>query len=314
MRRKINIFFILALGIISNTISFIVFQFNFPQKVYFEYKKIFYRRLIVKGINLTLYNLSFYLMAILTTTFVSIYCSVEDLGQYSFASSIGNAVTMASGAFSYIFYPKMINKFASGNYTQITLFLKKIRNIYILGTDCIVLLSILLIPIAGIFLPQYKSIGAIFSLYILSKVMINSTSGYAAFLIAKQKERILTVYGFLSIIILVSINIIFAYFHLNMKFIALSLVIASFVYAYLVIRYGRNCLNLRDNIGSALKEIIGTYRWLMFLTILIYVFIFKELVIIYAGTITYVFVNREKLHNILNESYVIVTNPNSLNF
>ena len=126
---KVNISLILIALIFGNFISLIIFRINMPGLMTWSTKIVIYVRLVSKGISLLLYNMSFYFITLTASSLVSYYYSVRDFGEYSLANSISNAVTMAGGAFLFIFYPKMISKFSTKNREDHRLFIERIRYI-----------------------------------------------------------------------------------------------------------------------------------------------------------------------------------------
>src|SRR5690606_7205562 len=100
--------------------------------------------LIKRGLFLLIYNLSFYFIIIAARSIVSYFYSVEDFALFDFANSLTNAITMFLGSISFLFYPKMLNKFSHNSSSSTTIHLiEKVRKIYLTIAFLIILVGLL---------------------------------------------------------------------------------------------------------------------------------------------------------------------------
>lgn len=303
---SINTIFILL--ILGNFISLLIYRYNVPFGVKFVFDRIIILKLINKGCSLLLYNMSFYFMTIIISTIISSYFNIEQFGEYSFVNSISNAINMAGGAFLFIFYPKMINKFSQNKTNEDYDFLNRIRNIYILSMDAISIISILFVPLLDYYLSDFHNLLLIYSILIMGKIINNSTSGYATYLISKSKEKLLMFYGFISILLIVLLSFFVVYLDLEFKYLLYIIPLSSLFYSVCVIRLALLSLKKKINIFFMIKEIFGHYRWIIFLAIILYSFVYSSIYIYIIFFSTFFYINRKRLYNALVSAMSILTN------
>ena len=227
----------------------------------------------IKGWHLFVYNTSFYLIVISTRSFVSAYYSVEEFGYFTFAFSLANVILLLLQSFSYLIYPKMLNRFATMTRDNTIELLHQIRNAYILTSHGLVHLAILFFPLFVHFFPQYKAAGTAFKLIALTVVLYTNSFGYSGLLIAKGKEKIL---GVLSIISL-SVNIMIAYVLITVGKVSFSLVILTTMITYfshvMFLGYlGRKILSLNNKFFAILNDVFELPIILSFIVSLFLIF------------------------------------------
>lgn len=254
--------------------------------------------------------MSFYFITLTASSLVSYYYSVRDFGEYSLANSISNAVTMAGGAFLFIFYPKMISKFSTKNREDHRLFIERIRYIYILAIDIVTIISVILIPLVGIILPDYTMLIELFALLMLGKLFNNATSGYATYLITKSRERELIVIGFSSILLMLVMGMVIGHWLNNILYMVILVAVVSFFYSICVIVRGRKMLKSKLTMRTVLGDILGNGRYVILISILTYVFS-KSFWVICVASLFFLFLNGRRVVNLCTVAYnILIDNKN----
>ncbi|MDA9551166.1 hypothetical protein N9R47_04380, partial [Flavobacteriaceae bacterium] len=293
---QIQVIHIIYCVLLKNILSFIVFTFSTPLsfvgKLNFRISKI----LIVRGLNLLIYNLSYLFIMLSSRTLVSVFYSVEDLANYSFANSLSYNLLMVAGVFSFLFYPKMINKFSSEkDSSKIYLFIEKINSFYVGGINFLAIISVLLTPVLTIYMDKYISMLNIFKILIIGQVLINSTLGYSTYLIAKGKESLLTKTGLISIIIIVAFGTVFALLDFSLEVMTLSVLIATLYYLYSIISVASKELSIKKTPIKLLLETLPLTKIIPLLIILVSAFTDSHVLLPTLAVLLYIPLNYKQL-------------------
>lgn len=312
---KINVTTVLFVQLVTNLLPLIIFFIYSPHKLKLNYNKKITTVLLTKGINLLFYNVSFYFIMISARTIVGAFYSVEELGIYSLAYTVSNSVMLAAGAFSFIFFPKLINRFDQENdMERLKNLIYDMRSLYIVALNFIALLSLVIIPFIVIYIPKYIAMIDCLKLLIIAQLIINNNFGYTTLLIAKNKERKLTVIGFVSIGITIISGLIFLYFNASFEIIAFSAIIACLYFNFAVVKEGQKF----TMISKSVKEIftfLYPMKILIPILLIIISFFVKENIftaIIILGV--FVLLNYKNLIEIYKKTLYLLTNKRVLEF
>jgi O-antigen/teichoic acid export membrane protein len=181
--------------------------------------------------------------------------------------------------------------------------------------DLISLLSVLFIIATTVVVPQYGvQMVIVYSILILGRIINNASTGYAALLIARGKERYLVIYGFLSILAVAVCGVCAHYLKLPVEYMALSVSIASFVYTYLVIRLALSDLGNPSSVRSILCDIFGMNKWLACLIIVLNAFVMHSYIVLLGCILLYCFVNIRNIRRAVTSGMQIVSDKNALIF
>jgi O-antigen/teichoic acid export membrane protein len=247
-------------------VSFVMFLLRAP----ISFRPLLIVRLIktiqVKGWYLFIYNTSFYLIIITTKSFISAYYSVEEFGYFTFAYSLANVVLLLLQSFSFLIFPKLINRMASTSTEKIANLLGSIRNVYITTSHLLVHLAIVLIPFFVLFFPQYDEATNVFRLTALTIVLYSNAFGYSGLLIAKRKEKYLArlamfALGFNVCIVWILASLV----HLSFSFVIFGTMLANFIYIFLLGFLGRKILFMNSGIVSVLKDVFSLRLFMPYL-------------------------------------------------
>lgn len=200
-------------------------------------------KLFNKGIGLLVYNFVFSLILISTRTMIGIFYTVDEMGQYSLINSMSSAIGMLLGAISFVFFPSMINKLKSSvPLPEASSFINRVNFWYFFCSSFIVYLAICFIPLIKIILPEFEDSIIPFSFLLLVQLVLGYLFGHPVFLIARNKENILTVFAALAIFINIIIVLVMAYFDVSFKYVPISTIVSVGIYVFLVRYYSDKIL------------------------------------------------------------------------
>lgn len=295
-------------------LSLCLYLFKSPVKL----KPLFIARLFktiqIKGWHLFVYNTSFYLIIISTRSFVSAYYSIEEFGYFTFAFSLANVVLLLLESFSFLIYPKLINRLASSSIEKITELLNMVRDMYITTSHLLIHMSILFFPLFLLFFPQYSQSANAFKLIALTVVLYTNSFGYSGLLISKGFEKKLGLLAFFALSINISISLILIKFvHLSFDNVIFATMITYFVYVFFLGKLGRNKLCLSSSIKLVLKDIFPMRLLIPYLLSLILIFIDSYAYYFIFPFLFFVILNLRSISKIKLSIDKIISNPNFIN-
>lgn len=215
------------------------------------------KEILKKGFHLFIYNTCFYLIMISTKSFVSYFYKVEEFGYFSFTYILSNSILLMLNAFSFIIFPKMIDKLSSKNKVEITQSLSVIRNNYIVLAHILMYFIIALYPVILLFIPQYGATNNLFHVMCLTMLMNVSCFGHNTFLIAQNKEKLIGILALTALLL----NVLGCYLMIKLlglpyEYIIFSTLITYFVYSFLVVFFGKRLLDKHSSFLSIFKEFL----------------------------------------------------------
>tara|TARA_R110002096_G_scaffold229836_1_gene419444 strand:- start:3058 stop:4521 length:1464 start_codon:yes stop_codon:yes gene_type:complete len=236
--------------------SFILYLVKSPVKIKPLFSYQLFKRIQIKGWHLFVYNTSFFFIVISTRSFVSGFYSVEEFGYFTFAFSLANVILLLLQAFSYLIFPKLLNRFASSSHSQNSEMLEKLRDAYVTTSHLLIHVAILFFPLFLLLFPQYEIASEAFKLIALSVVLYTNSFGYSGLLIAKGYEKKLGRVAFSALIINVTLALVLIkLIHVPFTLVVISTMISYFIYVFVLGYMGRKMLKLNISIKSVLKDI-----------------------------------------------------------
>ncbi len=314
LRNKLSISNVLFILIISNIAVLMIMINKPPLPLKFIYNKTIARNLLIRGFHLMLYNFSFNFITIAATTIVSIFYLSSELGYYSFSNTLSNAIVMITSSIMFILYPKILNQFANLDEKNSFILINKIRDLYILAVDLIGLSTLFLIPIISLYTTKYSLIIATYKILLAAQLVLNNTSGYLQYLIARKQEKVLIIYALYGIVGVIVLGISIANLKLSFHSISLGVLIGVTIYTYFVINHSNKILQIKSTFVQIMKIIFNLPKMIVILTLLAS-YIFKENIIspIFALTI-YFLIKRKKIVLLIDKSNKILKDNNFVNF
>lgn len=296
--------------IVAHAISLFVFIFN-GQLPKFTFAPAFYlKELLKKGFFLFVYNSCFYLICATTSLVVSIYYSVDDYGLYSFSYSLGHSVLLLLEAFTFVVFPKLIDKFYLAGKDEFSAIIKIVRNNYIKLSHLLMYFSLLLFPLVTFFFPQYS--GALQAMYITSLSILISTNafGYNTLLLSKNYEKSISKISIYSLLLNMVIVILMAsVLKLSFAYAVLSMMIVYYVFSLGCIILANKIFRLQFSFIHILNEAFEWRLFIPFVTALGFAFM-QYYSFMFIPIILYVTLNYKAIIEIVNSIKQIIYRPN----
>lgn len=249
------LYYLVASYIGAHLISLIVFVSRngipFCGKVTFVNIK----ELLAKGFFLFLYNSCFYLILTTTSNIISYYYTVEEYGMYTFSYSLGHSVLLLLEAFTFIVFPKVIDKFYSSNMEEVKNVLNTIRVNYVTLSHGLMYCAFAFFPVFIVFFPAYQS--ALPALYVTSLAILLYTNsfGYNTFLIARNKEITIAKVSFISLMISLFVGVFLSIMRFPFYSVVFCVMISYFVFAYLCTYYAKKIMVQSYDSKSMIGEV-----------------------------------------------------------
>lgn len=262
---------IVIANMVSVLFTSVLFFVRFPISVDFNASPKLAGKIQRRGIFLFLYNTSFYFIIISTRSFVSEFFEVSQFGFFTFAFSLANILMLVIDAFTYLIWPKLINKLSHLKNQQSFILLHRVREVYIFSTHFLAHLGVFLFPYFILLFPQYENTYMAFALISLSIVLYTNSFGYQGLLMARGKERKL---GFLVFLILL-FNIVACYvaitvFDVDFDKVILATLLSYSVYTFILGIYGRKLLNYSTSFFNVLNDL---FPWRIMLPFIFSIFL-----------------------------------------
>lgn len=254
-----------------------VFVKQSPIRIHLRYNKIVSLALLKSGLALLLYSASFYFIMIITRTFVSYYYRVEDLGFFSFALGLAQAVFLALDTISFLIFPKLINRFKTQQGEQLYEKVELVRKNYTVAAYLLIFAFMLGFPVVLLFLPEYSSSYKSFALLAISMAMLSSSFGISTLLIAFNKELLLGKIAFTSLFITVIVAWVLASVSFSFFMLGFAPLIAYFIYS-LMLEFFFNALFIKEKRNFSFKRVFDIR--LLFPALLLLTGILKDIIIL----------------------------------
>lgn len=267
-----------------------------------------------KGFWLFLYNSAFYLIMYLTLLFVSNYYQVEEYGKFNFAYTLSNSIFLLVDAFGFIVFPKMLDKLKSKDYNQCRSAINMVRSNYMTLVYSLVLLALPFFELFCSFIPKYTDCGRALCLSAIALLPYVNAFGMNTFLIAQNKERVLS---FLSFTLLLINAILLFVFKTFMKFpydlFFLSPMILYVIYTISCAMLTRRKMGYESNIIETLKLSFPLNSMVFILISLICVILsysLKFFGILLIPALLYGLINYRNMKDITKTIVAIIHKPN----
>ena len=297
----------------AHFVVFLVMIYQSPLSIKPVFNKIIAKILFIRGFNLMAYSFSFQYITLAATTIVSIFYTKAELGYYSFANVVANAVVMITASIMFILYPKMLNIFATRTLNESFEFIQKVRRLYTLAVDLVVLSSLLVLPVVFILSPTYLPILNTFKILIASQIILNNTSGFIQFLIAKKQEGIITIFGILIVLSFVAAGLAVFFSNHPFFYIAFSVFLGINFYTLSVVKLGMKNLEKENKILTVIKLVYSYKKLLVLILIFVSVLTNDNLYLPVIAFSSYVIMNRKEIVRLIKDSILLFSNNQMVN-
>ncbi len=219
-----------------------------------------------KGAFLFIYNLAFYLIIISTKTIISFYFSVEEYGLFAFSYTLANTVLLLLNAFSFIIFPKLIDKLSSKNINEIQCNIDLIRNNYITLAHGLLYCVIALYPLFLLLLPKYAGTIPLFHFIALTTLMSVNSFGFSTYLLAQNKEKLMSILAFGALLTnIVGVLLMVLVMKKSYEYAILATLLTYCIYTLLTVYFGKRILSKRVLIKDLLSDFLPWNLFLPFL-------------------------------------------------
>ena len=268
----------------------------------------------IKGWHLFVYNTSFYMIMISTRSFVSGYYSVSEFGYFTFAFTLANVVLLLFDSFSFLIYPKMLNRLASATAGKVSTLLSTIRDTYVVTSHLLTHVVILLFPVFLLFFPQYEQSKQAFGLIVLSLVLVANSLGCTSLLIAKGKEKQLSYIALGTLVVNITIAyLLIVLFKVTFVHVVVATMLSYFLFVFCLACVSRKYLNIQSELSSLLSNMFPCRLFAPYiLSICFVVFHVPDLCFI-APLILFVVFNYKTIVTLKHTAKNIILNPELIN-
>lgn len=270
--------------------------------------------LLGKGFYLFIYNACFYLILLSTRTVVSAGYEVEEFGYFTFSFTLANIIMLLFDSFSFLIYPKTINRFnRAGNMESIHI-LEMIRVNYITSVHLVMYLFLIGFPIVIKLFPQYDSVFKCFALMAMTVALYSNCFAFSSFLTAHGKEKILGVLAFTALVI----NIILALFisqtlKMAYEYVILATMISYVIYNILLSFYSFRIMGFSCSFINIMTENFMPRLFIPFVVSLGLIILEAQWYGYLSLLFLFLFLNRKHLNSIRNTIGRIMNNPTIIN-
>lgn len=223
---------------ITTIISLLLFVVRFPIGISWSMSGKLLKSIQLKGWNLFIYNSSFYLIMITSRTFLSIFYTVEEFGLFTFSFSIANIFVLILEAFSFLIWPKILNRLSRQDNNEAYITIQNIRAIYITVNNLLIYVGIAIIPFVLNYFDQYSATANVFISICIAQLIYSASYGFQGLLIAKGKENVVARISFLVLVINVFACGLFVYFKTPYSLFVLATAISYFFYVQMLSNKG----------------------------------------------------------------------------
>tara|TARA_Y100000589_G_scaffold291859_1_gene295626 strand:- start:9021 stop:9944 length:924 start_codon:yes stop_codon:yes gene_type:complete len=287
---------------------YFLFKSSFiPSKLYINW---FFLK---KSIHQLIYNLSFYGIWLITRSYFSKYLTIEDYSEFSFISSVVEALFLSTGAVTFLMLPKLLNKISNLKEYQPLLEMNKVYN----STNSLLcVFGLLLIPFFNFLFPEYSQADKYFCALLLAQFFLNSPFAFNTLFINKGNENVLTIIG----MVVIAFFILAAYFllinvsALEPGYLLVIAVFTCFLYSSLVKiialkTYRISKLNFNFLINEVfMLQHISTITFMLILSLLdSFNFYFVPVLVLF-----HLFFNHKNISEIIKYIQKLLNNPKLL--
>lgn len=214
----------------------------FPITPQFDFELIKYT--VSKGIPLLIYNLGFALIFIAGKTIVSIFYSIEELGVFTLANSITNAVLLGFQAITWAVAPSILMKTRTQiPDTQAREIVDKVNELYSTTVFLIVYCIILSTPLLTLVLPEYAAVIPLLNILLLMQAVLSVVFGYNSIAIARNHAPTVARISIVSAMIVIIVTAAIGYLHFPLLWLALTMLVGSLLFVVFQARLGARLMN-----------------------------------------------------------------------
>lgn len=296
--------------VISALVSFIVFIIRIPLAININLDARLWKTILKKGWHLFVYNTSFYFILISTRSFVSHYYGVEEFGYFTFAFSLANVLILLLNSFSFLIWPKLLNRFAKLNNSDSYKLITDVRKLYITTTHALLHIGVCLFPYFLLIFPEYSETFTTFSLIALTIVLFKNSFGYQGLIIARGKEKLIGKLSFFVLILNISLcYILIKWGEVDYEYLILATLVTYLIYIIFLNIFGRLTLDLNLKSVDVLKDTFPLSLLIPFATSLLMVLLKLDFYYYMIPLFIFLGLNLKTLEEIKSTIKKLIVNP-----
>ena len=298
----------------SLIISLLLFIVQTPIKLRPQFDSKLIKYIQKRGWYLFIYNTSFYLILLITKSYISGNYSVEEFGYFTFSYSLANAILLFLDALSYLVFPKMLHRFANSDNDHIQNILRNVRTTYISTSHVLIHFLIMIFPFIILIFPDYSSASDVFKVNALTIALYTNSFGYQALLIARGGEKKIAVIAFCALLL----NFILVPIFINKLNIQFSYVMFAtmIVYFIFVLALGKASSKELKHSAKFLVVIKDAFSFKMIIPIILsigFIILSADDVYFTIPFIAYIILNYKELTKLKGLGLKMINNPNFIN-
>ena len=301
-------------NLISTFISFILLIIQSPVKLRPLFEWTLIKKIQKKGWYLFIYASSFHFIMISTNSFISGNYKVEQFGLFTFSYSLSNVILLLLTSIANLISPKVLNRFSTYSNEKIINILDEIRTAYMSLAHALIHFVIMAFPLFLFFFKSYQSAGNVFNVTALTVVLNSNLFGYTTLLIARGKEKKISSYSLIALLINVSIAFILVYWlKVPFYYVMFATMIAYLFFVLLIGLEGRKELLLPYTVIETIKDVFPLKIFIPFSVSILLIFISVPDIYFIIPFILYIILNKDDLLKIKNIVFYIIKKPDFIN-
>lgn len=263
-----------------------------------------------KGLMLFVYNFCFFMIVLSTRTIVSAYYPVDQFGRFTFSYTLTHAVILLLEAFSYLIFPRVIDKLHSQDLLQVNRTIHTLRVNYISLSHGLMYMAMIFFPVFLYFIPQFSDSLLMINLMALTLLLYTNSFGYNSFLMARNKEKTVAMNAFIVLVCNIALALLLVLvFQVSYEYVILATMFSYFIYAYVCVYFGKKELKQSTHFFAIIAECFPIRLFVPFLLAITVVFIGNPFLII-IPFLAYVLLNLKTIKEIYESFKRILSNPN----
>ena len=303
---------LLWMNIFVYAFAICIFSIRGPVKIRVNFDWTMIKAIVTRGVQLFVYNTSYYLIMVSSRTIVSFSYEVEELGYYTFANSIAIVTHMAFSTIAWVLFPKILYKLRSGiSNAKAKALVDEIGSLCVMANFLAIFIAITFFPGLIHFLKQYVPCTTTFAFLVLTQGILAYCFGYAHLAIARKHEMKLSLYGGITILINVCLALLFSLvLKLPFFYVAFGTLISVIFYVIMVHKLGYSILGDPKSVFDILSGMFPVGILVPFVVVLLGNFSRHSIYCNIVGLSLFIILNWKILINGFDRGKLIFTKPN----
>lgn len=310
---KLLYFFIVGylLGYFSSIVIALLLKV-FPPINSWELSRNYQKQVVRKGFFLFLYNLFTNLIFLSIRFLISSFYPVEDFGQFTFSYTIVVSILLLLNSLSFIVFPKIVDRFSGNNVRQVFDAIKHYRLCYIYPTHFLIYSALPAYPLFLSFFPSYDN--ALLSIQLISLALLIGTHvvGFTEYLIAQDKEQLLSGMILFELVINCTFAmILIKFFSVSFEYVIIATLFSNFIYALTVSFYSQRMCGMCNPLQ--IVSVTFPYRLMIPFCIALISCLVGNYIMLFVPIVTFLWLNKNNMKPLFLTIKELVNNPSIIN-